>query len=167
MDECAKWSDTRNGTFNFGAFLQAFNLRNPWIFYELLHRKAEAFLIDSDDFGFDSVTNLDVVRWVVDALPRDFRDVDEAFDAINIDEDAKVYNTGNNTFYNIANFEFSKAFSKAVFNSFLLREDKLVFLLDSIKNADLDGFANERVKTLQNLVFVSTANTWVVLSRKL
>ena len=46
--------------------------------------------------------------------------MDEAFDAINIDEDAKVYNTGDYTFNDIANFEFSKALSNAVLDSFLL-----------------------------------------------
>ena len=80
--------------------------------------------------------------------------MDEAFDAVDIYEYTKVYHASDDALDGVTNFEFCKTLSEAVFDSFLLGEDKLVFFLNSIENANLDRLANERVEALKNLVFV-------------
>ena len=54
----------------------------------------------------------------------------------------------------ITNVKLSKASSETIFNSFLLRENKLVIFLVSIKNSHLNSLTNKRVKTLQNLILI-------------
>ena len=55
-----------------------------------LRLKAQTVLVDGDDLGLDGLADLDVVARVVDALPGDFTDVDQAFDTVDIDERTEV-----------------------------------------------------------------------------
>ena len=51
------------------------------------------------------LADLQVVAWVINAFPGDFRDVNEAFNTVNIDEDTEVDNTGCDTFYGVSDLQ--------------------------------------------------------------
>ena len=64
-----KWRDARHRTFNRVAGLELLNLVKPWVFSELLHTQAQALFVDSNNLCVNRLAYLDIVRWVIHALP--------------------------------------------------------------------------------------------------
>ncbi len=68
--------------------------------------------------------------------------MDEPLDTIYINEDTKIYDTGNYTFDYVTDLKFSEAFCKTIFDGILFRENKLILALAGIQNAYFHWFAN-------------------------
>ena len=164
LNESTKRRDTGHRTFDACALLELINLFHPRIFLELFEAEAQAVFIDSDDLRFDIVANLDVVARVIDALPANLTDVDQALDTFDVNECTEVYNTGYDTANSVTDLELLKAVSETFFDGFLLREDELVCLAVCIEDANLDRLANQAIEALEDFVLITRAHTWIVLS---
>src|SRR5437868_11870848 len=98
-----------NFTLYAVVFLELFDLAKPRIFTHLFDGQAEPVFVDSDDLSLDLIADFDVFTGVFDALPRDFADVDQAFDAVHVHERPKIDNAGYYALYDIADLQFGQA----------------------------------------------------------
>src|SRR6266702_2897871 len=167
LNERAKRSDTSNGALNVIAFLELLYFFNPRIFLELFQAETEAVLVDRNDLCLDNITNLDVVGRIIHTFPRNLRNVNQAFNAVNVHESAEVNNASDNALYSVTYLELLEALLQTVADSFLLRENQLILLAVSVQNSDSEGFTNDSVQTLQDLILISTGYAWVMLGTQL
>src|SRR5581483_3173270 len=115
-----KWRNTRHLAFYDVAFLKCLYFGKPWILAHLFQAEAKAIFIDRDNFSLYTITNFDVVAWIVNALPGNLRYVDEAFDTINVHESTVVDNSGHGAFDHITDFQFRKTALHIVLDCFFL-----------------------------------------------
>src|SRR5262249_8650596 len=120
LHERAERRDAGDFAFDDVAFLEGFDLFQPRVFGHLLKAETEAVFVDGNDLGFDGFADFYVIARVVDALPGNFRDVDQAFDAIDVDERAEVNYTSHNAFDDVADLQLGEPFLHIVLHSFLL-----------------------------------------------
>ena len=75
---------------------------------QLANGQADAFLlaVDGDDLDFDILTDLEHFAGVIDPVPGDLGEVDEAVGAVDVDESAKFSQAGDAPGADFAFFEF-------------------------------------------------------------
>ncbi len=144
----AKRCNSGHLAFYHSALLESFYFLQPWIFLHLFEAEAEAVFIDGNDFGFDSLTGFYIVAGVFNTFPGDFRDVNQAFNTINIYKSAEVNNTSYNALYSIANLEFREASLHVVFYGFLFGENQFVIFAADVEDACSDGLVGKLIELL-------------------
>src|SRR5665213_1558873 len=123
LDEGAKRRNAGDFALDDIAFLEGFNLLQPWVIAHLLETQGQAVFVDSDDLGLDGLADFDIAARVVDALPGNFGNMDQTLNAVNVDEGAKVDNAGDHAFDDVTNFEFGETELHVVFDGFFLRKN--------------------------------------------
>ena len=122
----------------------------PRIFLGGLEGQGDAFTIEInvEHLDGDLVADLDNLRRVVDVLPRQLGNVDQAVNTAQINECAEIDDGGHDAFANLALLELGQEglanFGLGLFEVLATGEHHIVAVLVELEDLGLDGLANVR-----------------------
>src|SRR5690554_6692601 len=90
LHKCTKWSDSSNLSFDSITLLERLYFVQPWVFLHLLQTQAQTILVYGNNLCLNSFTGFNVLARIFNTLPRDFRNMNQALNAVYVYECTEV-----------------------------------------------------------------------------